>query len=161
MVQPRIDKLAALAEADRNGGDASSSGGGGTQQPFRVAMVGDSTMMQQHGVICAFLAERAGSLFDAAVRGIRVGCTGARWAKGGVVLMQTHAAVVGPLTPHAGTERYICAGFSSDQATLMNRRLVVILAFARAISDLCHGGGSLSPTRRTERVDSKSKGFGI
>ncbi|CAN0137112.1 unnamed protein product [Ectocarpus sp. 6 AP-2014] len=66
MVQPRIDKLAALAEAERNGGDASSSGGRGTQQPFRVAMVGDSTMMQQHGVICAFLAERVGSLFDAA-----------------------------------------------------------------------------------------------
>ncbi|CAB1104567.1 unnamed protein product [Ectocarpus sp. CCAP 1310/34] len=66
MVQPRIDKLAALAETERNWGDASSSGGRGTQQPFRVAMIGDSTMMQQHGVICAFLAERAGSLFDAA-----------------------------------------------------------------------------------------------
>lgn len=78
MVQPRIDELAALAEAERNEGDASRGDEGGTLQPFRVAMVGDSTMMQQHGVICAFLAERAGSLFDPAVRETRVGYTGAR-----------------------------------------------------------------------------------
>ncbi|CAM9442635.1 unnamed protein product, partial [Scytosiphon promiscuus] len=74
MAQPRIDELAALAEAEaaengRNGigGDTGIDGNGGHAEPFRVAMVGDSTMMQQHGVICAFLGERADRRFDPAM----------------------------------------------------------------------------------------------
>lgn len=58
-MQPRIDALAAIAEAEGLEG--------GNTEPFRVSMVGDSTMMQQHGVICAFLGERAGRRFDPAV----------------------------------------------------------------------------------------------
>ncbi|CAN0180010.1 unnamed protein product [Pylaiella littoralis] len=55
MIQPRIDELAALVESDR---EKSHSG------PFRVTMVGDSTMMQQHGAVCSFLGERPGRRFD-------------------------------------------------------------------------------------------------
>lgn len=58
MIQPRLDRLVAIAEAE---------GGEGTTEPFRVAMVGDSTMMHQNGGICAFLAERPGRRFDPAV----------------------------------------------------------------------------------------------
>eukprot|EP00904_Undaria_pinnatifida_P006291 jgi/Undpi1/2792/HiC_scaffold_14.g06169.m1 len=57
MVQPRIDELAAMAESEGR-----ESGAGG--DPFTVTMVGDSTMMQQHGVMCAFLGERPGRRFD-------------------------------------------------------------------------------------------------
>lgn len=41
--------------------------------PYLVTMVGDSTMMQQHGVACAYLAERSGRRFDPAVRSL-FGC---------------------------------------------------------------------------------------
>eukprot|EP00752_Nemacystus_decipiens_P015670 g13984.t1 len=67
MVQPRIDQLVALAESERDGkgvGDVDADGGG---EPFRLTLVGDSTMMQQHGVLCAFLGERPGRRFDPAV----------------------------------------------------------------------------------------------
>lgn len=58
MVQPRIDRVAAIAEAERTGR---------SDEPFRVTMVGDSTMMHQHGAMCAFLAERPGRRFDPVV----------------------------------------------------------------------------------------------
>lgn len=57
MIQLRIDDLAALAEAEGDEGSA----------PYLVTMVGDSTMMQQHGLVCAYLAEREGRQFDSAV----------------------------------------------------------------------------------------------
>ena len=61
MIQARIDQLAAIAEAEgRERGNAA--------EPFRVTMVGDSTMMQQYGVVCAFLGERPGRRFDPKVR---------------------------------------------------------------------------------------------
>lgn len=47
--------------------EAESEGGEDEREPFLVTMVGDSTMMQQHGVVCAYLAEREGSRFDPAV----------------------------------------------------------------------------------------------
>lgn len=69
MVQPRIDQLvAAIAESEaaaRRGDDEGKSGE--MIEPFRVALVGDSTMMMQSGVICAFLAERPGRRFDPTV----------------------------------------------------------------------------------------------
>lgn len=58
MIQPRIDALAALAEAEGKDGSP----------PYLVTMVGDSTMMHQHGAMCSFLAERPGRRFDPAVR---------------------------------------------------------------------------------------------
>lgn len=66
MVQPRIDQLVAAIAASET---ATSRRGGGDvkAEPFRVALVGDSTMMMQSGVICAFLAERPGRRFDPAV----------------------------------------------------------------------------------------------
>lgn len=69
MVQPRIDQLVAvIAESEtatsRRSGEGSS---GDKAEPFRVALVGDSTMMMQSGVICAFLGERPGRRFDPAV----------------------------------------------------------------------------------------------
>lgn len=70
MVQPRINQLvAAIAESEKaangSGGEAGSSCN--KTEPFRVALVGDSTMMMQSGVICAFLGERPGRRFDPAV----------------------------------------------------------------------------------------------
>lgn len=54
VIQGRIDALAALVESE---GDEDSA-------PYLVTMVGDSTMMQQHGVVCAYLAQREGRRFD-------------------------------------------------------------------------------------------------
>lgn len=56
MVQARINQLADIVESE--GMER------GITKPFRVTMVGDSTMMQQHGVMCAFLGERPGRRFD-------------------------------------------------------------------------------------------------
>lgn len=71
MAQPRINQLVGLAEARSEGeGEGSSDHDGGGGGPFRVTLVGDSTMMQQHGVLCAFLGERPGRRFDPAVRAI-------------------------------------------------------------------------------------------
>lgn len=74
MVQPRIDQLAFLAEGKvpyrkKDGGENGTrlDNNQNHREPYRVTMVGDSTMMQQFGVICAFLAERAGRRFDPAV----------------------------------------------------------------------------------------------
>ena len=66
MVQPRIDQLVeAIAASEmatnRRGGEDDAEI---NTEPFRVALVGDSTMMMQSGVICAFLAERPGRRFD-------------------------------------------------------------------------------------------------
>ncbi|CAN0390024.1 unnamed protein product [Pylaiella littoralis] len=55
MIQPRIDELVAVLESDRERNHS---------WPFRVTMVGDSTMMHQHGVVCGFLGERPGRRFD-------------------------------------------------------------------------------------------------
>eukprot|EP00903_Cladosiphon_okamuranus_P010026 g9508.t1 len=68
MVQPRIDQLIAAIAASETltstrGGEGNP---GDNAEPFRVALVGDSTMMMQSGVICAFLAERPGRRFDPA-----------------------------------------------------------------------------------------------
>lgn len=70
MAQPRINQLATLVESEREGSsdDRGVGVGGGGGRPFRIAIVGDSTMMQQHGVLCAFLGERPGRRFDPAVR---------------------------------------------------------------------------------------------
>lgn len=70
MAQPRIDQLAALVESSEREGEGGSDhdGDSGGRGPFRVALVGDSTMMQQHGVLCAFLGERPGRRFDPSVR---------------------------------------------------------------------------------------------
>lgn len=70
MAQQRIDHLVALVESERDGSsdDGGGCGGGHGGEPFRVALVGDSIMMQQHGVLCAFLGERSGRRFDIAVR---------------------------------------------------------------------------------------------
>lgn len=72
MAQPRIDQLVSLAEAEskgrEDGGTRLNNNYGNRVEPFRVTMVGDSTMMQQHGVICAFLGERPDRRFDPAVR---------------------------------------------------------------------------------------------
>eukprot|EP00752_Nemacystus_decipiens_P008997 g8032.t1 len=69
MVQPRIDQLVAAIAASETAARRSSSEGnlGDNIEPFRVALVGDSTMMMQSGVICAFLGERPGRRFDPAV----------------------------------------------------------------------------------------------
>ncbi|CAM9213547.1 unnamed protein product, partial [Laminaria digitata] len=53
MMQARIDQLALIAEARED-----------TTEPFRVMMVGDSTMEHQYGTICSFLGERGGRRFD-------------------------------------------------------------------------------------------------
>lgn len=52
-MQAKIDELALIAEAQED-----------ATEPFRVMMVGDSTMEHQYGVVCAFLAEREGRRFD-------------------------------------------------------------------------------------------------
>lgn len=67
MVQPRIDQFAALVEDEWE----SQERGDEEKRPYLVTMVGDSTMMMQHGVMCAFLGERSGRRFDPAVSGKR------------------------------------------------------------------------------------------
>ena len=72
MVQPRIDQLVAAIAASETAARRAGGGAnpGDNVEPFRVALVGDSTMMMQSGVICAFLGERPGRRFDPAVSGV-------------------------------------------------------------------------------------------
>lgn len=51
-MQAKFDQLAALAEMEDKA------------QPYRIVMMGDSTMKHQFGAMCAFLGERPGRRFD-------------------------------------------------------------------------------------------------
>ncbi len=58
VIQGKLDALAVIAE--QRGADKTD--------PFRVLMVGDSTMSHQYGAICGFMAEREGRRYDPDVR---------------------------------------------------------------------------------------------
>lgn len=53
VMQARIGQLAEIAEARED-----------KTEPFRVMMVGDSTMEHQYGAMCSYLGEREGRRFD-------------------------------------------------------------------------------------------------
>ncbi|CAN0429265.1 unnamed protein product [Ectocarpus fasciculatus] len=56
-MQPKLDVLAAMVEDQDQQGTSS-------EKPFRVLMVGDSTMSHQYGAICAFMGEREGRRYN-------------------------------------------------------------------------------------------------
>lgn len=56
-MQAKFDELVEIAEAENK------------EKPFRILMVGDSTMKHQFGSMCGFLGEREGHRFNSAVRG--------------------------------------------------------------------------------------------
>lgn len=53
-MQAKLDLLASIAE-EREDTET---------EPFRVLMIGDSTMSHQFGAICGFMGEREGRRFD-------------------------------------------------------------------------------------------------
>ena len=60
-MQAKLDTLAVIAEERED-----------TQtDPYRVLMVGDSTMSHQYGAICGFMGEREGRRFDPNVRTVQ------------------------------------------------------------------------------------------
>ena len=57
-MQAKLDVLAEIAEEREDS----------KTDPYRVLMVGDSTMRHQFGAICGFMGEREGRRFDPEVR---------------------------------------------------------------------------------------------
>ncbi|CAM9179910.1 unnamed protein product [Ectocarpus sp. 12 AP-2014] len=55
VMQAKLDVLAALVENQQ---------GGRREKPFRVLMVGDSTMRHQYGALCGFMGEREGRRYN-------------------------------------------------------------------------------------------------
>lgn len=63
-MQAKFDELAAIAESEASRAVAASRGDDPSSTPYRILMVGDSTMKHQFGAACGFLAERPGKRFD-------------------------------------------------------------------------------------------------
>ncbi|CAM9845759.1 unnamed protein product [Ectocarpus sp. 12 AP-2014] len=59
VMQAKLDVLAAIVEDEQESSSSTSS-----EKPFRVLMVGDSTMSHQYGAICGFMGEREGRRYD-------------------------------------------------------------------------------------------------
>lgn len=63
-MQAKFNELAVIAESEASRAVAASRGNDPSSTPYRILMVGDSTMKHQFGAACGFLAERHGKRFD-------------------------------------------------------------------------------------------------
>ena len=63
-MQAKFEELAMIAESDAAREVAAARGEDPSAKPYRILMVGDSTMRHQFGAVCGFLAERPGKRFD-------------------------------------------------------------------------------------------------